>query len=411
MKKEKPARHKFSYFVIEIILSIKLSTSVSFKAVSKQATILNIHLEEITGNPTNSTIMNWVKKLGLYQLEKAKEKADDWIIILDHSIQLGQDKLFVVLGIRESTIDFTRPLQYQDLTPLLITSKVKWTGEIIKIILLELESKLGKIKYAVGDYGSDIKKGLELSGILHIHDVTHRIGLIIEKLYGTDAQFADVTAHMSEMRIKLAQTASAPIIPPTQRKKSRYLNIAAISNWATRALRLAENDSLDKIDQPITDGILWLKEYKSPILEQKEINNAILSISKILKHNGFSKETIAKCNKEMDCLCSAKGVLFKSKINEYFESMQKLMPNTVTILCSSDIIESTFGKYKNYVSSNPMACMTDLCLCIAAFTSKLDKEEIKQALESVFIKDIKIWTKDNIGESLLKKRIKLLSAA
>jgi hypothetical protein len=411
LKKEKPYRHKFSYFVIEIILFIKLSTSVSFKAMSKQSSILNIYLEEVTEDPTNTTIMNWVKKLGLYQLEKAKEKADDWIIILDHSIQLGQDKLFVVLGIRESTIDFSRPLQYQDLTPLLITSKVKWTGEIIKIILLELESKLGKIKYAVGDYGSDIKKGLELSGILHMHDVTHRIGLIVEKLYGTDVLFADVTARMSEMRIKLAQTASAPIIPPAQRKKSRYLNIATISNWATRALRLAQNESLDKNDQPITDSILWLKEYEPLISEMGGINKVILSISKILKHKGFSKETIAKCNKEMDSLSSAKGELFKLKINEYFEAMQKLMPNTVSILCSSDIIESTFGKYKNYVSSNPMACMTDLCLCIAAFTSNLDKEEIKQALESVLIKDIKKWTTDNIGESLLKKRIRLLSAA
>lgn len=378
--------------------------------MSKQSSILNIHLEEMTEDPTNSTIMNWVKKLGLYQLEKVKEKADNWIIILDHSIQLGQDKLFVVLGIRESMIDFSRPLRYQDLMPLLITSKVKWSGEIIKTILLELESKLGKIKYAVGDYGSDIKKGLELAGILHMHDVTHRIGLIVEKLYGTDVLFTDLTARMSEMRVKLAQTSSAPIIPPKQRKKSRYLNIATISSWATRALRLAENESLDKKDQLSADSILWLKEHKSLISELGEINKAILSISKILKHKGFSKETIAKCNKEMDSFCSAKGKLFKSKINEYFESMQKLMPNTVTILCSSDIIESTFGKYKNYVSSNPMACMTDLCLCIAAFTSNLHKEEIKQALESVFIKDIKMWTTANIGESLLKKRIRLLSA-
>lgn len=379
--------------------------------MSKQSSILNIHLEEITEDPTNSTIMNWVKKLGLYQLEKAKEKGDDWIIILDHSIQLGQDKLFVVLGIRESTIDFSRPLQYQDLTALLLTSKVKWTGEIIKVILLELENKLGKIKYAVGDYGSDIKKGLELAGISHMHDVTHRIGLIVEKLYGTDALFAELTARMSEMRVKLAQTASAPIIPPKQRKKSRYLNIAPISNWATRALRLAENEALDKDDKPIADSIMWLLEYKTYISELRDINRAILSISKILKNKGFSKETVAECNKEIDFSCSEKGELFKVKINEYFGSMQKLLPKTATILCSSDIIESTFGKYKNYVSSNPMACLTDLSLCIAAFTSNLQKEEIKQSLETVYMKDIKKWTADNIGESLLKKRIRLLSAA
>lgn len=379
--------------------------------MSKQSSILNLHIEEMTEDPTNTTIMNWVKKLGLYQLNKPKEKADDWIIILDHSIQLGQDKLFVVLGIRESDIDFSRPLQYQDLTPLLITSKTKWTGEIIKIILKELESKLGKIKYAVGDYGSDLRKGLELAGILHMHDVTHRIGLIVEKLLGTDVLFIDLTKCMSEIRVKLAQTQSAPIIPPRQRKKSRYLNIAPISNWATRALQLAENKSLDQDDQAIADNLLWLKEYKLFIIELEHINKAILEIGKILKNKGFTKATIELCEKQMDSLSGARGKIFKSKMNEYFKTMQELMPKVEILLCSSDIIESTFGRYKNYVSSNPMACLTDLSLCIAAFTSSLKKEGIKQALESVFIKDVQKWTKENIGESLLKKRRRLLSTA
>ena len=49
--------------------------------MSKQTAILNLHIEQITEEPTNTTIMNWVKKLGYYQLNKPKEKADDWIII------------------------------------------------------------------------------------------------------------------------------------------------------------------------------------------------------------------------------------------------------------------------------------------------------------------------------------------
>ncbi len=54
-----------------------------------------------------NTILDWIHKLGLYVLNKEKEKADDWIIILDESIQLGSDKILVVLVIRESQIDFS----------------------------------------------------------------------------------------------------------------------------------------------------------------------------------------------------------------------------------------------------------------------------------------------------------------
>ncbi len=70
--------------------------------------------------------MNWVHKIGLYQLSRKKAKADDWVILLDHSIQLGREKLFV--GIRESEIDFTRPLRFQDLEPLLEVVREKWNG-------------------------------------------------------------------------------------------------------------------------------------------------------------------------------------------------------------------------------------------------------------------------------------------
>ena len=51
---------------------------------------------------------------------------------------------------------------------------------------------MGKFKYAVGDYGSDLKNGLSLSKIPHIQDLSHLIALIIEKLYKKDAGHGDL---------------------------------------------------------------------------------------------------------------------------------------------------------------------------------------------------------------------------
>jgi hypothetical protein len=70
-----------------------------------------------------------VKKVGYYCLNQPKTKADDWILILDESIGIGQEKLLVVLGIRASQIEFNRPLRIQDMEPLIIRSRKKWTGE------------------------------------------------------------------------------------------------------------------------------------------------------------------------------------------------------------------------------------------------------------------------------------------
>ena len=115
-----------------------------------------------------------------------------------------------------------RPLQYTDLKTLLIVNKSSWNGELVAKELKKLEATIGKFKYAVGDYGSDLRKGLVLSEIAHIHDLSHLIALIIEKLYKNDDRFIEFKSKMSNMRNKFAQTDIAAIVPPKGRKKSEY---------------------------------------------------------------------------------------------------------------------------------------------------------------------------------------------
>ncbi len=58
-----------------------------------------------------------------------------------------------------------------------------------------------------------------------------------------------------------------------------------------------------------------------------------------------------------------------------------------------------------------MAGLTNLVLCIAAFTSSLEKCEIKEALETTTVAEVKQWTRQNVGEeTLLQKRRKFLAA-
>lgn len=105
---------------------------------------MNIYFDCSFRTPSHSTVLLWVKKYGLYQLSKERQKADDWVIILDESVQFGQNKLLLIYGIRQSNIDFTRPLVYEDLLPMVLMSRSSWTGDGIKKQLELLEKVLGK---------------------------------------------------------------------------------------------------------------------------------------------------------------------------------------------------------------------------------------------------------------------------
>lgn len=314
-------------------------------------------------------------------------------------------------------------MQYTDLNTLLIVNKSSWNGKLVAKELKKLESTLGKFKYAVGDYGSDLRNGLVLSMLPHIHDLSHLIALIIEKLYSNDNRFIDFKSKMSNMRNKFAQTDIASIVPPKGRKKSEYQSFDKIIKWGNATLNLINNKLNDpeqikhlqeyfetKTLDRIKTELSWISDYSELITELSEINHSIKEVERVMKNNGLSKLSLEKCVKILEKLESNNGKNFKEILILKINQQIQMLPNTDTILFSSDILESIFGKYKNRVSENPMASVTNLMLIIAAFTCNLNEDSVKQSIENVKMKDIKKWSQENIGISLFKKRRVLLAA-
>ena len=374
-------------------------------------------------NPSHPSIRNWTLKLGYFELNRKKEKSRDWIILLDHSIQFGREKILVILGIREEEfLKLNRPLKYTDLSTLVTISKSTWNGDIVSQEIEKLSSQIGEIKYAVGDYGSDLKKGLRLQDIPHIHDLSHMIALITEKLYKKDNRFIELKKKMSTMRSKFIQTDLAVIVPPKGRKKSEYQSHGKMIVWTAMALSLVDGSlkSLSKINtlkkyfetetlDRIKEELNWINDYSGLIKELSEINSTIKEIEKEMKSNGLSIKSFKKSKVFLTKCESGKAQEFKHILVEKIKQQLELLPKTDKVLFSSDILESVFGKYKNRVSDNPMASVSVLMLIIAAFTVNLTEETIRESIESVKIKDIKKWAEDNIGVSLFQKRKLLFS--
>jgi len=397
---------------------------VKFRALEKDNKIREEITEVWKQSPSHVTIRNWTLKLGYYELTRQKEKSGDWIILLDHSIQFGKEKIFVVLGIREKDfLKLKRPLQYADLTTLLMANRDNWNGKLVSGELKKLETKIGRINYAVGDYGSDLRKGLALSKIGHIHGLSHLIALITEKLYKNDDRFIGLKNKMGNMRAKYIQTDMAAAVPPKGRKKSEYQSFDKIIKWANAASNLIENKLRDPGQTKILEGyfetgtldrikkeLSWINDYSDLIDELTEISNATKEVETELKHNGLSGFGFKKCKKTLNRLESGKAKEFKDMLISRIGQQIQILPNTDKVLFSSDILESLFGKYKNRVSENPMASITTLMLIIAAFTIDLTEERVKQSMEKIKMKDIKKWSRQSIGVSLFQKR-KVLFAA
>ncbi|MDD4217810.1 MAG: hypothetical protein PHZ24_10805 [Bacteroidales bacterium] len=365
--------------------------------------IFSICIELERNTPSYSSGMLWVKKIGYYQLNQTKVIADDWILILDKSIGIGQEKLLVILGVRSNQVDFTRPLRIQDMESIIVKSKKKWTGEDVFEELEKSKALLGKVVYATTDGSSLLKKALRLSEINHTYDVTHAIAIMLKKLYKKDANFIELTKLMGEMRLKLCCSKHAHIIPPNQRSKSRFLNIDILTDWGMKVLVTLEKDNLTKEEKEL---LQWVGNKKSFIEEMSQIIEIIEELSILLKNNGLSNNTKIKCSRILKkCKKTQRQNYFKCLFTEYLNTNSVLIGKHLKMLvCTSDIVETTFGKYKNELSKNPMNGITDLALIIPALTSNLLDDEIKKAIDSCTCKMLKEWKIENLCDSLSVKR-------
>lgn len=396
--------------MIQVALAIKLQTSAGFRAIQKILCIYSLYFGLSMKSPSYSSILLWMKKIGYYQLEREKTKANDWVIILDESIEFGHDKLLVIYGISHKKIDFNRPLGYKDLVAFSIISSDKWTGELIAKEIQNVEREHGKIIYAVADGGNAIKKALRLAKIPHVYDITHKFAWFLKEIYKPEAEFQSYIKTMAKMRGKLSLSNVSHVLPPNQRFHSRYMNLDILSDWGVKALNYLNTKEVNAREY---EKLKWIEKYRELIMELAEVNMVLSEIKALLKTKAMSLRNIDKVGKMLGNMKidSVRTLRLKTYISDFISKQMALIPKRNKIICTSDIIESAFGKYKNYISNNPMVGITNLALSMAAFTSELNIEDIKLTLENVKIKDIKLWSKINIGETNLQRRIRVLKKA
>ena len=84
------------------------------RAVPRVFAILYHKLEATTVIPAASSVRWWLQRLGLYALRESLPKAGDWVLLIDHSVQIGTVKACVILGIRLCDLPFPRQMTHRE---------------------------------------------------------------------------------------------------------------------------------------------------------------------------------------------------------------------------------------------------------------------------------------------------------
>jgi hypothetical protein len=149
-----PSFHSYSIAHICLFVEFVLSGGASLRGASGILGIITSFMNLGGSTPSWYTGRFWLLRLGYYKLERAKQKAADWIWIVDHTVQLGSEKCLVIVGIRQSSLPAVDlRLSHEDVEPIALLPVSKSNGAVVHEQLVQTVEKTGVPRQIVGDYG------------------------------------------------------------------------------------------------------------------------------------------------------------------------------------------------------------------------------------------------------------------
>jgi len=353
--------------------------------------------------PTHTTVLNWTKKQGVGQFrEPSFYRQEKWVLIVDESIQFGNKKLLLVVAVPEHRCSQSKALCYRDLNPLVLKVSSSWKSEEIKSAIAQ-HIDIEQISYCISDTGNNLTRTFKLLGCKHIADVNHKFSLIIQKVFENNDLLNDYTKKLSSIRAQKSMSKNARIVPPNQRIMNRFMNLMPLFDWGMKMLYLMDMNHLTEEEKTVLSFLEPLKEF---IVDTYRILNILNDIQKLFKNQGFNVKTAKQAILMFSSIKSDNSLKIKKQLEIYFADLSSKAGGK-TICCSSDIIESCFGKIKSIVKGNKSVGISDLSLCIAAMMGQNNPEKTKVSMENVSMKKLKEWKTKSISKTLFAEKIEM----
>jgi hypothetical protein len=395
LSKDKKAKgHHYSLSTVNFLMELYRYGGMSLRSCQHVLICLNRYLGLDQKIPSHNTLRNWLCKCGMNRVESVSHQSGDYVVFVDESINFGCEKILLFLGIPESEIPKNRSLCHSDMEVLHMGVSQEWKGDQIARELEKIAVNK-TIKYVVSDEGTNLKKAYKLLDLTHIEDCTHILANHLKKLYAKDEGFLEFSKLIGKLRQKWNLSKNnSEYMPPGMRGKMRFANIFPCVNWAKKML-----DKRDDLPLEVQKELVFLKINEQLITSLIQVSSIFKTVCEDLKNKGFGliqKQLIFDKLKTIQSQTpeglAPKAVIFLENSKGYLENLTAKSKELAQdfVLCSSDIIESYFGKFKTKINSNSRSGLTEFIFTMATFGKHFSVDETKNALENIKCKQLRL---------------------
>jgi hypothetical protein len=369
--------------------------------------------------PDRSTGRLWLLRIGLAALLRPKAIAADWVWMIDHSVQIGQCKCLVILGIRLSEFPADRPLGHRDMEPIALVPMTHSTKETVAACLEQTVARTGVPRAILDDHGADLHGGVAIFRRSHpetseLYDLKHKAACLLKARLEGDERWTSYASRLGQAKFALQQTELAFLTPPSQRSKARFMNLGGLVAWGQKTLALVDDPSVLERMGVTTERVRaklgWLEGFRAELAEWSALQEVIDEALDLVRHRGLYPGVGFALARALPARPGAAGQLREDLIDFVRGEALKArfgerLPGT------TEVLESCFGKLKALEDGQSKSGFTGLVLSLGAMVSTWTAESLGEALERCRVRDVVAWCRKMLGESVQSQRKRAYSQA
>ena len=361
----------------------------------------------------------WLLRVGLHQLNRPKELADDWMWIIDHTMQLGERKCLIIVGLRQSAWNAEdRCLSHEDVQLIDLVPVTESTGEVVYRQLEAATAKTGVPRAIISDDGRDLHKGINLFREAHpstgwMYDIKHKTACLLKHALEKDASWQEFVGEMNRFKQRVSVTPLACLLPPQLRGKARYMNVDVLVDWAEKSLTLLDRPDVlvqVRLDVAVVKEKLgWLREYGPHVRRWREILKVMETTEHYVRHQGIHRRAAEELAVLLPKPRSEPARSLREQLLEFVQEEARQTRKGERLLGASEVLESIIGKFKCVAGERGQHGLTGMVLSIGALVGHVTVEAVQAALTEVPNRDVWDWCQTHLGPTLqsLRRRITL----
>lgn len=365
--------------------------------------------------PVWTTVRTWMMRVGVAAIKEPVEEADDWVWMADHSNQIGREKALVILGIRASKMPAPgQAISHEDVRVLAVEPGERWNREDMAQAYEKLAEKAGLPMAVLVDGAVELREGAETlqkqrPEMLILRDFKHFAANVLKKIVGGDERFAEFTSQVGQTRSAIQQTELAHFNPPTVGRKARFMNLTSTMRWAMMVLwQLCHPDSegrQDITEERMSAKLGWLSGFAEDMARWNACQSVLNVSLTFINTQGLFRGAALELAKQLLRLrtCSAAAEVADRLVEFVLQSELRLPPGQRLPL-STEILESSFGLFKQLEGQHSRGGFTSLLAGFGAILQPATAESVRESLSRVSTKQMQAWVSENLKTTVASKR-------